>query len=114
MRDCSQQDELTVFVLVRALPSWLALPREQRRRIGQEAVPVETGISVRQFDSEAFTTLCSDIWMVSVPSVRTLHAIMERLRDTPLFAVPYFEQVAILAAIENGWQRYEGEMPQYD
>jgi len=32
---------------------------------------------------------------------------LERLRDTPLFAQPYFEFVAILPAIEDGWKAFE-------
>lgn len=105
-----QQDgdsALTVFILVRALPAWLALTRDERRRLGQEAAPVEPGIGFRAFDCEAFSALCSDLWMLDVPTPGALNRVIERLRDTPLFAVPYFELVSILPSIEDGWQRYE-------
>lgn len=97
---------LTLFLLVRALPSWLALSRSRRREIAAGAVP-EEGIRVRQFDCEAFSALCSDIWMLTADSAGALNTAMERLRDTPLFARPYFEFVAILPAIEDGWAAFE-------
>ncbi|MBN8291800.1 hypothetical protein JI664_07475 [Rhodobacter sp. NTK016B] len=101
---------LSVFILVRALPAWLALSRPERRRIGQEAAPVEPGIGFRAFDCEAFSAMCSDLWMLDVPSPGALNRVIERLRDTPLFTAPYFDLVAILPAIEDGWQRYEADL----
>lgn len=103
----SDPHALSVFLLVRARPSWLALSREDRRTLGAQAMPTDAEVHVRQFDCEAFSAFCSDIWMLSVPSPRSLHAVIERLRDTPLFAEPYFDLVAILPSIENGWQSYE-------
>ncbi|WP_373354127.1 darcynin family protein [Pseudoroseicyclus sp. CXY001] len=97
---------LTLFLLVRALPSWLALPRARRREIAAAAAP-SGGETIRQFDCEAFTAMCSDIWMVTAASAEALNTGMERLRDTPLFTHPHFEFVAILPAIEDGWQAFE-------
>ena len=97
---------LTLFLLVRALPAWLALPRPRRREIALSAAPGE-GIDLRQFDCEAFSAMCSDIWMLTADSAGAINTAMERLRDTPLFAQPYFEFVAILPAIEDGWRTYE-------
>jgi hypothetical protein len=45
--------------------------------------------------------------MLTAESVGAINTAMERLRDTPLFAQPYFEFVAILPAIEDGWRTYE-------
>ena len=99
---------LTLFILVRALPAWLALTRGERQKIAATAAPgAETDL--RQFDCEAFSAICSDIWMVTAQSARALNHTMERLRDTALFAKPYFEFVAILPAIENGWRDFEAE-----
>ncbi len=102
----SRYKPLTLFLLVRALPSWLALPRPRRREIALSAAPGD-GIDLRQFDCEAFSAMCSDIWMVTGGSAGAINTAMERLRDTPLFAQPYFEFVAILPAIEDGWKAFE-------
>jgi hypothetical protein len=98
---------MTLFILVRALPAWLALSRDDRRTIARTAAPTD-GTVVRQFDCEAFSALCSDIWMLTGSSTGVLNSAMERLRDTPLFAHPYFEFVAILPAIEDGFRAFEG------
>lgn len=98
---------LTLFILVRALPAWLALERSERRRMAGTIAPLPDDLRLRQFDCEAFSAMCSDIWMLSGTSLEALNAAMERLRDTPLFARPYFEFVAILPAIEDGWKRFE-------
>ncbi|NIZ10196.1 darcynin family protein [Pseudooceanicola sp. HF7] len=97
---------LTLFLLVRALPAWLALPRPRRQEIALAAAPSEY-IRLRQFDCEAFSAMCSDIWMLTAESAGAINSAMERLRDTPLFAQPYFEFVAILPCIEDGWRTYE-------
>ena len=103
---------LTLFLLVRALPAWLALPRAERRRIAEAAAP-DAGLPLRQFDCEAFSAMCSDIWMLDGAPAGALNAAMERLRDTPLFAHPYFEWVAILPAIEDGWRAFEAGEPRH-
>tara|TARA_B100000378_G_scaffold259631_2_gene239788 strand:- start:986 stop:1330 length:345 start_codon:yes stop_codon:yes gene_type:complete len=104
--DAQRYRPLTLFLLVRALPAWLALPRQQRREIAATAEP-SSDIRLRQFDCEAFSAMCSDIWMLTAASAGALNTAMERLRDTALFAHPYFEFVAILPAIEDGWQAFE-------
>ena len=113
MTPAPHPDALTVFLLVRARPDWLSLSRAERRTLGATAIPVEPGVHVRQFDCEAFSAVCSDIWMLAVPSPRSLNAVVERLRDTPLFAKPYFDLVAILPAIEDGWKTYEEGLAQH-
>ncbi|MFC4667457.1 darcynin family protein [Seohaeicola nanhaiensis] len=101
---------LSLFVLVRALPAWLALSRAERRQIGGAALAtLPEGLTFRQFDTEAFSAMCSDIWMIEGATPRSINTAMERLRDTPLFSVPYFEFVAILPALEDGWQAFEAE-----
>lgn len=101
---------LSLFLLVRALPAWLALPRPDRRQIGDAALAtLPDGLSFRQFDTEAFSAMCSDIWLIEGATPRSLNAAMERLRDTPLFSVPYFEFAGILPALEDGWQTFEAE-----
>lgn len=96
---------MTLFILVRALPAWLQLSREKRQQIARQSAP-QNKVSIRQFDCEAFSAICSDIWMVTAGSAAELNTVMERLRDTPLFAHPYFAFVAILPAIEDGWKAY--------
>ena len=100
----------TIFVLLRALPDWLALTRDQRRHVGEAALLTAlkgSGVTLRHFDTEAFTAFCSDISVFEADDMTKFYAVMERLRDSPLFATPYFDLVQILPAIEDGFRHFE-------
>jgi Darcynin, domain of unknown function len=100
----------TIFVFLRALPAWLALPREQRRALAEANVAAAlkgSGVALRHFDAEAFTAICSDISLFEADDLIAFYAVMERLRDSVLFTKPYFELVQIIPAIEDGFQHYE-------
>lgn len=101
---------LSVFVCLRALPSWLRLPRPERDRIASAALGAALGgrdVTLRHFDAEAFSADCSDIALFEAGDALAFNGVMEALRDSPLFAEPYFELVRIIPAIEDGFRHYE-------
>ncbi len=101
---------LTLFVLVKALPSFLSLSHAERQEVARTvAANLPEGLSWRQFDCEAFSAMCSDIWMMERTSAIEANTVFEGLRDSPIFARPYFELVAILPALEDGWRRYQAD-----
>jgi transposase InsO family protein len=55
--------------------------------------------------------VCSDISLFESDDLIAFYAVMERLRDSVLFAKPYFELVQIVPAIEEGFQHYEQSAP---
>jgi hypothetical protein len=100
----------TVLVQLTALPAWLALPRDRRREIGARCTAVAgrwPRIRLRWLDVEAFTGECSDVLIAETPDPREWNHLFEALRDTELFAVPYFRLERILTGIENGYVEYE-------
>lgn len=100
----------TLFVLLKALPAWLQLPRSQRQLIAQSALGQalsEGGLSFRFFDAEAFHARISDIACFETHDLERYYFAMERLRDSPLFSAPYFELQDIVPAIEQGHTRFE-------
>lgn len=100
---------ITIFILLRALPAWLALPRSDRDDIAEKAM-ASSGLAasgaLRLYDCEAFTARCSDMAVVETTDLQGFYFAMERLRDSPLFAVPYFELIDILPGIENGFRQF--------
>ncbi|MCY1126837.1 hypothetical protein OU426_08230 [Frigidibacter sp. RF13] len=100
----------TFFLLLKARPEWLALPRDRRGILAADAFAAsrlnEIG-QVRHFDVEAFSTMASDLMMITTDNPGAYYFAMERLRDTPLLTVPYFDIVAILPAVENGFRQFE-------
>jgi len=109
--------EMSVFLLVRALPAWLALPREDRNKIAStafEAANPRGELSIRHFDAEAFSAPCSDVMLVENVSPAAHYAFIERLRDTPLFGHPYFEMLSIIPAVEDGFRQFEADTLERD
>ena len=102
--------KFTIFVLLRALPAWLKLPREERARIADRAFSsalAENAMAFRYFDAEAFSARASDVALFETTDLRAYYFAMERLRDSPVFAEPYFDVVDIIPTIEDGYQAFE-------
>lgn len=99
------------FILLNATPAWLRLSRSQRRALTeQHLAPLLVGpeaVRMRYFDAEAFSADCSDVMMVETEDPRHHYFFMERLRDSPMFTVPYFELKQIVPAIEEGYVAFE-------
>lgn len=104
--------KLTFFILLNALPAWLSLSREARATAWQTpevaaALADPEKLKLRFFDAEAFSAMCSDMLMVETCGIDAHNDLMEALRDSPVFAHPYFDLVAIIPALEEGFKRYE-------
>ena len=99
------------FVLLRATPAWLRLSREQRRAMNAEYVTpllaTSEGIRMRYFDAEAFTAACSDVMMIGTDDPKHHYFFMERLRDSPMITVPFFEVEQIIPSVEDGYVEFE-------
>jgi hypothetical protein len=62
---------------------------------------------MRYFDAEAFSAHCSDVMMITASDLQQYYDFIETLRDSPMFAVPYFRLVQIVPAIEEGFRSFE-------
>lgn len=100
------------FLVLRATPAWLRLSREQRRAASaRHLTPLFDGneaVRMRYFDAEAFSAACSDVMMIETGDPKHYYFLIERMRDSPMFAVPYFEVEQIIPSIEDGYVEFEG------
>lgn len=100
----------SIFMLVRTTPAWLALPREKRGEIAaaafSSALPDES-VTMRYFDAEAFSGRCTDVVLFETENPAAYYFAIERLRDSALFSVPYFEVVDIIPTVEEGFRAFE-------
>jgi len=100
-----------ISVQLTALPNWLALERRARAAvIAEHAEPIlqaRPEVRVRWIDAEAFTAECSDLLLAETEDLRDWNHLFEALRDTPLFAEPYFALDRIVVGIEDGYRDYE-------
>lgn len=110
----ASQSRLSFFILLRALPAWLQLARAERQRIAEQAMgsalalaSAAQPVSLRHFDAEAFSGVCSDIVLCEASDMFQWHCVMESLRDSPVFSAPYFELLHIIPALEDGYRQFE-------
>lgn len=64
---------------------------------------------LRWVDVEAFTGECSDVLLAETNDLRSWNHLFEALRDTALFAQPYFRLERILTGMEDGYRDYENQ-----
>jgi hypothetical protein len=104
----------TVFMLVRTTNDWLALTTTERFGfLGEQIVPIlaaNPAVSMRFFDSEAFSARCSDVVMWETTDVLAYQAVVEALRETKFWG-HYFEVVELIASIENAYARHYDVAP---
>ncbi|ROO63156.1 darcynin-like uncharacterized protein [Micromonospora sp. Llam0] len=95
-----------VIVELTALPAWLTLDRSARESIVERVVhPVLASapeVDVHWIDVESFTASCSDVLLAQTPDLLSWNRLWERMRDTPMFTVPYFRVERILPGLVEG------------
>ena len=102
----------TVLMLMDATPSWLALTRAERNIFFEKTIaPIFSkyngSCQVRIFDSEYFHGSISDFMIVETNDLRQYRFMIEELRDTSVYSIPYFNIKDIITGVENGFQEFE-------
>lgn len=100
---------IIVFVLLNT-NALLRLSRTERHSIADTLLSTtidDQDVTLRMFDSEAFSTQCTDIAMFQAKDMHSFYFAMERLRDSVLITEPYFEIVEIIPTIEDGFKIFE-------
>ena len=112
-----KQKPYTILVLMNATPKWLSLTRDQRSEfVEKELNPVffqvsET-VTVRFFDSEYFHAAVSDFMIVTTTNLDDYKLLIELLRDTKIYNVPYFDIKEIIVGQENLFEDFNEKLRQ--
>ena len=106
------QTPYTILMMMTATPAWLGQSRQERAIFTATVIqPVleryADRVQVRFYDAEAFAAHCSDFAMFTTRDLKDYYFLIEALRDTALFAVPYFVVNDVLIGLENGYQAFE-------
>lgn len=95
----------TIFVLARATPAWLRLTRDEHKQFATtefaNCLVDFPSVTLRLFDAEAFTSVCSDVFMFTAPSLPDYCAVMDRLRSSKIMTEPYFEFIETITSVED-------------
>ncbi|MFM7347080.1 MAG: darcynin family protein [Tagaea sp.] len=104
----------TVFMSLRATPTWLALePKDRFAFLEAEIVPIlrrHAGVRLRFFDAEAYSADVSDVAVWETDDLRAYRKLVDDLRETRFWGA-YFDVVGIVPAVENDYARSYGRAP---
>jgi hypothetical protein len=114
MTDPKASPAHTIFMLVRATETWLALaPKDRFAFLGATVAPIlkrHPDTRLRFFDAEAYSARVSDVAMWQTSDLADYRALIDDLRETPFWGT-YFEVVEIVPAVENDYARHYGVAP---
>jgi hypothetical protein len=107
--NASEQEDLTIFMMVKTMPEWLGFSVAQRfEYFNRYMTPIlkkhEDSVRCRIFDTEFFSARVTDLWMWHAKSRHAYEMVVEELRETPLWD-RYFAIVEILVGVENAYAR---------
>lgn len=96
------------FLLLTATPAWLALDRPGRERVvAKELQPIldrhRHAVSARYYDMEAYTARASDLLMLEFDHPGAHAKLIDELRSSPMFSVPYFNLEDLLVGQQAAW-----------
>lgn len=104
----------TFFVHMNATKEWLSLSRDERTTYFSETIGEILSryptVTARFYDAEAFTAKCSDIAVYETEVIQDYYFLIDALRDSKVFTIPYFDIVDIFPAIEDGFIEYESSL----
>ncbi|MCA6609924.1 darcynin family protein [Bacillus safensis] len=103
-----------MVVLLEFYPSWLTLPREERRTHAaslQELMQkYEEHVTVRFFDAEALPGKdYTDFVMCETDDLKFCHFMWEEIRDSIPYTSGYVKIKEVIMGMENAFQTYEKE-----
>ncbi|MEK8211764.1 darcynin family protein [Paenibacillus sp. FSL L8-0463] len=104
-----------MIVLLEFYPSWLALPREERRKHADslQGIIQKYGqhVKVRFFDAEALPGKdYTDFVLCETVDLMQYHYMWEEIRDSLPYTKGYMKIKDVVMGIENAFQSYEAEV----
>jgi len=101
----------TILILMNATPKWLSHTRDERSAFFEKKVipvfqKVSKTVKVQLFDSEYFHANVSDFMIATASSLDDYKLLIELLRDTKIYAEPYFEIKDIIVGQENAFKDF--------
>ena len=103
---------ITVFMLVKTMPEWLAMSVDERfSELAKHVEPIvqrhRDRVRLRFYDVEFYTARVTDVWVWDALDHHAYELLVEDLRETP-FWDRYFAIVEILPGVENAYAKNSG------
>lgn len=115
MSDHTFNPKLTVFMLVKTSPEWLALSIDERfarlREVFESILRRHAeSVKLRFYDAEFYTARITDLWVWEASDHHAYEYVVEALRETA-FWDRWFTIVEIIPAVENAYATNYGRAP---
>jgi hypothetical protein len=103
---------MTVFMLVKTMPEWLAMSVDERYiELAKHVEPIvqrhRDRVRLRFYDVEFYTARVTDVWVWDALDHHAYELLVEDLRETP-FWDRYFAIVEILPGVQNAFAKNYG------
>jgi len=104
-----------IIVLLEFFPSWLALPRENRRMLANDLYSIidkySEHVKVKFFDADAFGDgTYTDLVICETTDLKQYHFMWEEIRDTKAYSHGYLKIKKVIIGVQNAYQNYENEV----
>lgn len=104
-----------MIVLLEFYPSWLALPREERRvhaaRLQEIIQQHKDKVTVRFFDAEALPGKdYTDFVVCETDDMESYHYMWEAIRDSEPYTRGYMKIKNVIMGLENAFASYEKQV----
>lgn len=111
-RSSFDEPAITVFMLVKTMPEWLAMSVDERfSELARHVEPIvrrhRDRVRLRFYDVEFYTARVTDVWVWDALDHHAYELLVEDLRETP-FWDRYFAIVEILPGVENAYAKNYG------
>lgn len=108
-----------MVVLLEFYPSWLALPREERRKHAGKLQDIIQAygqhVTVRFFDAEALPGKdYTDFVVCETENMAQYHYMWEEIRDSDPYTKGYMKIKDVIMGMENAFQSYESDILKMD
>jgi hypothetical protein len=105
----------TILVLLNATPNWLSLSRDERNEFfAKDILPIFKRLSKTVkagfYDSEYFHSAVSDFMIITASDLDEYKLLIELLRDTKIYSIPYFEVKDIITGQENLFEDFNNKL----
>ncbi len=106
------QTVMTIFMLIKTKPVWLALKPDDRFDFLEKSVKpllekYANCVRLRHYDAEFYSARVSDVWVWDVGHRHDYEMVIEGLRETPFWDF-YFDIVEIIPSVENAYAQNYG------
>lgn len=101
----------TVFMLLQATARWLALSREERHALYDNALMQVfnrfPSVRLSYFDASAFHRHCSDVLVWETTDMPEYRQAVDSLRAHDFLGQGFFDVIDVIPSVPDGWREFE-------